>query len=276
MELRVLRYFLAVAREENITKAAALLHLTQPTLSRQLMGLEEELGVQLFHRSRPQIDMRTGRRIAPHNRGLIKSGRDKCLHDLIAYFKTPGAYRRPYRNQQRGRFSPIASSHRPDREPDNMRSHTPPTGMDSSTSPMLSIVKQQRDTIGRRDRNGHSRAIGHYGIFPVQTNSLVLRVECKEIGCHRENFGPMDLPGSNQFIQSQRKAQPLPVGRHPSRVVAGMQPHIRRRVNIALHRPVTSRHKSPNLGHGIKQGKLIPPEPVILVPNHYQSSSSSA
>ncbi len=52
MELRVLRYFLAVAREENITKAAALLHLTQPTLSRQLMQLEEELGVQRFHRSR--------------------------------------------------------------------------------------------------------------------------------------------------------------------------------------------------------------------------------
>ena len=55
MELRVLRYFLAVAREENITKAAALLHLTQPTLSRQLMQLEEELGVKLFHRSRYHI-----------------------------------------------------------------------------------------------------------------------------------------------------------------------------------------------------------------------------
>lgn len=55
MELRVLRYFLAVAREENITKAAALLHMTQPTLSRQLMQLEEELGVQLFRRSRYRI-----------------------------------------------------------------------------------------------------------------------------------------------------------------------------------------------------------------------------
>ena len=55
MELRVLKYFLAVAREENITKAAALLHLTQPTLSRQLMQLEEELGVQLFRRSRYHI-----------------------------------------------------------------------------------------------------------------------------------------------------------------------------------------------------------------------------
>lgn len=57
MELRVLKYFLAVAREKNITKAAALLHLTQPTLSRQLMQLEEELGVQLFRRSRYHIEL---------------------------------------------------------------------------------------------------------------------------------------------------------------------------------------------------------------------------
>ena len=57
MEFRVLKYFLAVAREENITKAAALLHLTQPTLSRQLMQLEEELRVQLFRRSRYHIEL---------------------------------------------------------------------------------------------------------------------------------------------------------------------------------------------------------------------------
>ena len=57
MELRVLKYFLAVAREENITKAVALLHLTQPTLSRQLMQLEEELRVQLFRRSRYHIEL---------------------------------------------------------------------------------------------------------------------------------------------------------------------------------------------------------------------------
>lgn len=43
MELRILRYFLAVAREENITKAAELLHITQPTLSRQLAQLEEDV-----------------------------------------------------------------------------------------------------------------------------------------------------------------------------------------------------------------------------------------
>lgn len=55
MELRVLNYFLAIAREENITKAAQMLHLTQPTLSRQMMQLEEELGVKLFVRSNHKI-----------------------------------------------------------------------------------------------------------------------------------------------------------------------------------------------------------------------------
>lgn len=55
MELRVLNYFLMVAREENITKAAQLLHVTQPTLSRQLMQLEDELGVKLFIRSSHSI-----------------------------------------------------------------------------------------------------------------------------------------------------------------------------------------------------------------------------
>lgn len=43
------------AREENITRAASLLHVTQPTLSRQLMQLEEELGVKLFERSSHSI-----------------------------------------------------------------------------------------------------------------------------------------------------------------------------------------------------------------------------
>ena len=55
MELRVLRYFLMAAREENITRAAQLLHITQPTLSRQLAQLEEELGTVLFHRSNHHI-----------------------------------------------------------------------------------------------------------------------------------------------------------------------------------------------------------------------------
>lgn len=57
MELRVLRYFLAVAREETILGAAESLHVTQPTLSRQLIELEEELGKKLFLRGNRKITL---------------------------------------------------------------------------------------------------------------------------------------------------------------------------------------------------------------------------
>lgn len=57
MELRVLRYFLAVAREENISRAAEALHTAQPSLSRQLKELEEELGKTLFIRGKRKITL---------------------------------------------------------------------------------------------------------------------------------------------------------------------------------------------------------------------------
>lgn len=57
MEIRVLNYFLAVAREQNISSAAEILHLTQPTLSRQLKDLEDELGKQLFIRGKRKITL---------------------------------------------------------------------------------------------------------------------------------------------------------------------------------------------------------------------------
>lgn len=52
MELRTLRYFLAAAQEENMTRAADILHVTQPTLSRQIMDLERELDTTLMHRGK--------------------------------------------------------------------------------------------------------------------------------------------------------------------------------------------------------------------------------
>lgn len=55
MEIRVLRYFLTIAREGSITAAADFLHITQPTLSRQLKDLEQELGKKLFIRSSHSI-----------------------------------------------------------------------------------------------------------------------------------------------------------------------------------------------------------------------------
>lgn len=57
MELRVLRYFMTVARMESITHAADALHVTQPTLSRQLTNLEEELGTQLLIRGKRKISL---------------------------------------------------------------------------------------------------------------------------------------------------------------------------------------------------------------------------
>ena len=57
MEIRTLRYFLAVAREENMTRAAELLHVTQPTLSKALKSLEDELGKKLFTRHSFRIEL---------------------------------------------------------------------------------------------------------------------------------------------------------------------------------------------------------------------------
>lgn len=57
MEIRTLRYFLAVANEENITRASEYLHVSQPTLSRQLMELEEEFGKQLLIRGKRKVTL---------------------------------------------------------------------------------------------------------------------------------------------------------------------------------------------------------------------------
>ena len=57
MDIRVLKYFLAVAREGSITKAANVLHVTQPTLSRQLQDLEKELKHKLFVRGQHSVSL---------------------------------------------------------------------------------------------------------------------------------------------------------------------------------------------------------------------------
>lgn len=75
MELRVLRYFLAVAREKNISGAAELLHISQPTLSRQLMDLEEELGQQLF--------IRGNRKVTLTEEGIFLRKRAQEIIDLV-------------------------------------------------------------------------------------------------------------------------------------------------------------------------------------------------
>lgn len=75
MEIRVLEYFLAIAREQSFSKAAETLHLTQPTLSRQLKDLEEELGKQLF--------IRSSKRISLTDDGMILRKRAEEILDLV-------------------------------------------------------------------------------------------------------------------------------------------------------------------------------------------------
>lgn len=82
MELRVLKYFLVVAEEENITRAAGLLHISQPALSRQLMQLEDELGVQLFARSRHRIILTHEGRLLKRRAEEIVALADKAAKEL--------------------------------------------------------------------------------------------------------------------------------------------------------------------------------------------------
>lgn len=75
MELRVLQYFLAVTREQNISAAAEALHLSQPTLSRQLKDLENELGKTLFERG--------SRKITLTEEGMILRKRAEEIIELV-------------------------------------------------------------------------------------------------------------------------------------------------------------------------------------------------
>lgn len=75
MEVRVLRYFLAVAREESVTGAAEIIHVTQPTLSKQLIDLEKELGKKLFDRG--------NRKITLTEEGMILWKRAQEIIDLV-------------------------------------------------------------------------------------------------------------------------------------------------------------------------------------------------
>lgn len=83
MELRVLNYFLAIAREENFTKAASQLHVTQPTLSRQIADLEQELGVKLFVRSNHNIILIEDGMILKRRAQEILSLADKTKRDFL-------------------------------------------------------------------------------------------------------------------------------------------------------------------------------------------------
>lgn len=77
MELRHLRYFVVVAEELNLTRAAARLHVAQPALSRQIKDLEEELNAPLFERTRKGVQLtRGGRTFYPKARAILQQAAD--------------------------------------------------------------------------------------------------------------------------------------------------------------------------------------------------------
>lgn len=78
MELRVLNYFLAIAREQSIIHAAESLHLSQPTLSTQIKGLERELGKQLLIRG-----TKGSRKVTLTEEGMILKKRAEEILDLV-------------------------------------------------------------------------------------------------------------------------------------------------------------------------------------------------
>lgn len=83
MEIRVLRYFLTVVREESITKAAEALHITQPTLSRQIAQLEEEMGVPLIQRGTRKITLTSEGRLLRRRAEEIVELADKAAQELL-------------------------------------------------------------------------------------------------------------------------------------------------------------------------------------------------
>jgi DNA-binding transcriptional LysR family regulator len=104
MELRHMRYFVAVAEERNFTRAAARLHLAQPSLSRQIRDLEGELGVSLLHRGKGGITL-----TAAGNEYLVQAR--KLLADSAAAVRvTQAVGRSEHRQLLIGTVEPLMSS----------------------------------------------------------------------------------------------------------------------------------------------------------------------
>lgn len=110
MDIRILRYFLAVAREENITRAAESLHIAQPSLSKQMMELEQELGNQLLIRGK--------RKVTLTEEGMLLRKRAEDIVSLVEKNGT-GDFLRFYRHLRRnchrrycgGNTSPLSIFH---------------------------------------------------------------------------------------------------------------------------------------------------------------------
>ena len=116
MEIRTLRYFLAIAREENMTRAAELLHVTQPTLSKTMRALEEELGKKLFTRHSFSISLTEEGILLKKRAEDLVSMADKIIGEFVSldditggdiYFGLAESYQIRYLAQEIKRFKEI-------------------------------------------------------------------------------------------------------------------------------------------------------------------------
>jgi DNA-binding transcriptional LysR family regulator len=87
MELRHLRYFTAVAEEQNVTRAAARLHVSQPPLSRQIRDLEQELGVELFKRTAKSVELTEAGKIFLNEARAVLLRSDEAVQAVRAVAK---------------------------------------------------------------------------------------------------------------------------------------------------------------------------------------------
>jgi LysR family hca operon transcriptional activator len=104
MEIRHLRYFVAVAEALSFTKAAIMLHLAQPSLTRQIRALEEEFGVVLLNRTKHQVSLTTeGRSFLIDAKRLLKcrlriqsflrfAAADACFVSKIAPYRSDQSF----------------------------------------------------------------------------------------------------------------------------------------------------------------------------------------
>src|SRR6266542_467603 len=88
MELRHLRYFVAVAETENVSRAALKLHVSQPPLSRQIRDLEDELGVQLFERTGKSVNLTDAGRVFLREARMVLERTDEAVENVRAFAQT--------------------------------------------------------------------------------------------------------------------------------------------------------------------------------------------
>src|SRR2546430_14336305 len=91
MELRHLRYFVAVAEEQNVTRAAARLHVSQPPLSRQIRDLEEELGIALFEHGAKAVRLTEAGRVFLNEARSVLQRADEAVRPARPPGASPGA-----------------------------------------------------------------------------------------------------------------------------------------------------------------------------------------